>query len=128
MNSLARICWVVAPVYLLIGMVLAIGISLDRNFQFVPTHAYFYLLGGITIALYGTFYALQPWAASWAVSRAQVALANLAVVLMFPGIILALEEVTNGVAFAASVCALVSVAMFLYIVIRATSGSKVILK
>lgn len=123
MNSLARICWIMAPIYVLIGMLLGIHMSSSGDYTWAPAHAHLNLIGWVSIALFGTFYALQPHAAKWMISKLQVALANLTVILMFPGIILAIEGKTEVLAIVSSLLAVLMMAMFLFIVFKAT-GSK----
>ena len=121
MNSLSRICWIAAPIYALIGMGFGIWMSSNQNFQLAPAHAHLNLLGWVTVALFGTFYALKPEAANWRVSKLQVLAGNLAAIFMFPGIILAILQVSEAVVIIGSLLAVISMLLFLYIVIRATA-------
>lgn len=124
MNTLARICWVAAPVYVLIGMCFGMWMSSIQDFQFAPAHAHLNLLGWVTVALYGTFYALKPEASTWMISKAQVAAANLGVILMFPGIMLAIKQVTEALVVVGSLLAVIAVVLFLVIVVRATGSTR----
>lgn len=79
----------VAPVYVLIGMGFGIYMGATMNFTLAPAHAHLNLIGWVTMALYGTFYALAPsapktlaWAVFW--------LNNIAICVMFPSLSLLL--------------------------------------
>lgn len=121
MNALSRICWIAAPIYVLMGMVFGLWMSAHQNFQLAAAHAHLNLLGWVTIALFGAFYALKPEAATWRISKLQVLIANLAVIIMVPGIVLAIKEVTEGPVIVGSLLAVIAMALFLYIVVRATA-------
>lgn len=120
MNLLSRICWVTAPIYVLVGMVFGIYMSASGDHTYAPAHAHLNLLGWVTIALFGTFYTLVPRAARGRLPKIQVALAHIAVITMFPGIILAISGTSEILAKVSSVIAILSMLLFLFIVIRST--------
>ena len=75
----------VAPIYVLIGMGFGIFMGASQNFTLAPAHAHLNLIGWVTMALYGTFYALAreasvklAWTVFW--------LNNAAVSIMFPSL------------------------------------------
>ena len=63
MNTLARICWISSPVYLLVGMAFGIWMSATQDHSLAPAHAHLNLIGGVLLALFGAFYMLVPSAA-----------------------------------------------------------------
>ena len=83
-----RVSWwffVVAPIYALIGMGFGIFMGATENFAQAPAHAHLNLIGWVTMALYGTFYALAreasnklAWAVFW--------LNNAGATIMFPSL------------------------------------------
>src|SRR5215475_9149424 len=113
----------VAPIYVLIGMGTGIYMGAANNFTLAPAHAHLNLIGWVTMALYGTFYALArdaspklAWTTFW--------LNNVAISVMFPslGMVLTFGERSNFIApliiseflaFAAMACFAVSVWMVL---------------
>jgi hypothetical protein len=113
----------VAPIYVLIGMGTGIFMGATNNFTLAPAHAHLNLIGWVTMALYGTFYALArevpkklAWATFW--------LNNVAAAVMFPslGMVLTYGEksgfilpliLSEFIAFAAMACFAVSVWMVL---------------
>ena len=120
MNGLARFCWISAVVYVLIGMAFGIYMSVTQQHNLAGAHAHLNLIGWVTMALFGTFYHLRPAAGVSTFAKAQVGLMQIGVILMFPGIILAILGITEALAKAGSLFAIISMAMFLVIVIRHT--------
>jgi hypothetical protein len=80
----------VAPVYVMIGMCLGIYMGASEDHSLYPAHAHLNLIGWVTMALYGTFYALArdaspklAWTTFW--------LNNAGVILMFPTLVMVLK-------------------------------------
>lgn len=81
----------VATVYVMIGMGFGIFMGASQNFTIAPAHAHLNLIGWVTMALYGTFYALAreaskklAWTVFW--------LNNAAVSIMFPSLAMVLTQ------------------------------------
>jgi hypothetical protein len=81
----------VAPIYVLIGMGFGIFMGASQDFTLAPAHAHLNLIGWVTMALYGTFYALAreasvklAWTVFW--------LNNAAVSMMFPSLSMVLIQ------------------------------------
>jgi hypothetical protein len=123
MNFLARLCWITSPLYLLVGMVFGIWMSATGDHTLAPAHAHLNLIGGVLMALFGTFYALRPVAAATRTAMVQVALAHLSAITMFPGIIMAISGMGEGLAKIASILGILTMLLFVYIVMRATAPS-----
>jgi hypothetical protein len=108
-----------APIHLLIGMSLGIFMGAVQDFSLMPVHAHLNLIGWVTMALYGTFYALAPsaprflaWTTFW--------LNNAGVIVMIPSLAMVLKFGENSmfllplivsefVAAAAAACFILSV-------------------
>jgi hypothetical protein len=80
-----------APIYVLIGMSFGIFMGASQDFSLAPAHAHLNLIGWVTMALYGTFYALAKdaskrlaWITFW--------LNNFATVIMFPSLAFVLKQ------------------------------------
>ena len=119
MNTLAKTCWISSPLYLLVGMAFGIWMSATQDHTLAPAHAHLNLIGGVLLALFGTFYMLVPAAAASRLAKVQVAITHLAIWTMFPGIILAIQEKGEALAKFGSVAAIVAIALFILIVARA---------
>jgi len=81
----------VAPLYVLVGMGVGIFMGATQNFTIAPAHAHLNLIGWVTMALYGTFFALAreasqklAWTVFW--------LNNVAVMIMFPSLAMVLTQ------------------------------------
>lgn len=125
MNTLARICWISAPIYALLGMAYGIHMATTSDFALAPAHAHLNLLGWVTIALYGVFYTLVPAAAASMLARVQVALAEIGVIIIVPGIALAVTGQGEALAAIGSILTILSMLAFLIVVIRATGRAKI---
>jgi hypothetical protein len=122
MNTLARICWISSPVYLLVGMAFGIWMSATQDHTLAPAHAHLNLIGGVLLALFGTFYMLVPSAAENVLAKIQVAVTHLAVWCMFPGIIMAIQQKGETLAKLGSVLGIVAILLFVVIVARAPAS------
>ena len=80
-------------IYVLIGMVWGMQMGGSEDFTMAPAHAHLNLLGWVTMALYGTFYALTnnqsklPWI--------HFAVSGVAVAIMIPTLAMYLADQTN---------------------------------
>ena len=108
-----------APIYVLIGMGFGIFMGATNDFTLAPAHAHLNLIGWVTMALYGTFYALAKnasqrlaWLVFW--------LNNVAITIMFPSLAMVLKQgdksmfilplvVSEFLAFGAMACFAISV-------------------
>jgi hypothetical protein len=81
----------VATLYVLVGMGFGIFMGATQNFTIAPAHAHLNLIGWVTMALYGTFFALArdaskklAWTVFW--------LNNAAATIMFPSLAMVLIQ------------------------------------
>jgi hypothetical protein len=80
----------VAPVYVLIGMSLGIYMGASGDHSLYPAHAHMNLLGWVTLALFGTFYALAR-DASQKLAWTTFFLMNAGLIIMIPTLSLVLK-------------------------------------
>jgi len=80
----------VAPVYVLIGMSLGIFMGASGDHSLYPAHAHMNLLGWVTLALFGTFYALAR-DASQKLAWTTFYLMNAGLVIMIPSLSMVLK-------------------------------------
>ena len=74
----------VAALLLLGGMALGQYMGATENFQLAPVHAHINLLGWVTMALYGTFYALTRGTMSDGLAWTNFVLSTVGVLTMIP--------------------------------------------
>lgn len=126
MKSLAQNFFVFAILFALIGMVWGIQMSATHDHSLSPAHGHLNLIGFVAMAVYGTFYALSPDAARSRLALAHLCLAVLSVITLVPGIVMAITETGETLAILGSMLALLSMAMFGFVVmkfgIRATAN------
>jgi hypothetical protein len=82
----------IAVVYLLLGMAWGMHMGGAEDFTMMPAHAHLNLLGWVTMALYGTFYALTHASLSPKLAWANWGLAALGVAIMIPALALYLPS------------------------------------
>ena len=85
------------------------------NHLYAPAHAHLNLLGWVSIALFGAYYTLFPQAAASTLAKVQLGCMHLGTILMFPGVILAINGAGEGLAKAGSLFAIISMVLFAFI-------------
>ena len=111
-----------AVIYVTLGMVFGIWMSASGDHQLASAHAHLNLVGWVTMGLFGLFYHLVPSAAAGRLGTLHFGVHTLAVWLMVPGIVLAIQQTTPVLAILGSFAALGSMLLFLYIVIRSATA------
>ena len=83
-------------VFLLMRNVMGMRMAKSKDFTLMPAHAHLNLLGWVTMAIYGTFYALtrRPCRRNWPGSN--YVCAALGVAMMIPSLLLAIFAADTG--------------------------------
>jgi cbb3-type cytochrome oxidase subunit 1 len=123
MKSIATTFYASGAVFALIGMAWGIQMSASQDHTLSPAHGHLNLIGFVAMSVFGTYYALTPSAAASALSKAHYALTVLAVVILVPGIVMAITQQGEALAKAGSVLALLSMALFCFMVVRNGVGT-----
>ncbi|PVH27652.1 hypothetical protein [Pararhodobacter oceanensis] len=123
MTRLPTLFYATAAICALIGMAWGIQMSASHNHLLAPAHGHLNLIGFVAMAIFGTYYALSPQAAETRLAGAHYALSLAAVVLLVPGIALAITERTEVLAQIGSLVALLAMLLFAYIVLRHGVGA-----
>ena len=100
------------------GMIWGIIMSASQDHSLSPAHAHLNLIGWVTMALFGFYYHLVPAAASNVLAKIHYALATLGVILIVPGIVMALQRTGEGLAKAGSAVTVLSMLVFVVTVFR----------
>lgn len=98
---------------------------MHHDHQFAGAHAHLKLVGWTTRALFGLYYRATPQAASTRLARVHLATATLGVLVMVPGIAIAVTSGASGLAAVGAIFTCLSMAIFLYTVIRNGFGQKI---
>jgi len=96
----------------LIGMGWGIKMSMSHDHLLSPAHAHLNLVGWVTLALFGTFYHLVPSAAETLLAKIHLALAVAGVVIMAPGIAIAISGGGEALAALGSILTIRSMLIF----------------
>lgn len=115
MKGLPFLFFAVAAICGLIGMVWGIQMSATGDHGLSPAHAHLNLLGWVSLAIYGTFYHLVPKAAEGTLSKIHAGLAILGVVMIVPGIAMAINQSGETLAKLGSVVTILSMVMFIVV-------------
>lgn len=118
MNPTATFFFLAAAIFALIGMAWGIQMSATHDHGLSPAHGHLNLLGFVTMAVFGTYYALNSAAAQSNLAKVHFGLAIVSVVVIVPGIVMAISEQGEALAKIGSVLTILSMALFAFTVFR----------
>lgn len=118
MPPLSRRFFATAAILALIGMIWGIQMSASHSYVLAPAHGHLNLLGFVAMSVFGTFYALAPATAATRLARIHYWLSLATVVVLTPGIVMALSEQGETLAKLGSLLAVASMGLFAFIVLR----------
>lgn len=118
MNKLASTFFLTGAIFALIGMIWGIQMSASHDHTLSPAHGHLNLIGFVAMSVYGAFYALSPNAADSGLARLHYGLAVLAIVVLAPGIAIAIRTENPMLAQIGSVLTLLSMAAFVLVIMR----------
>ena len=118
MRGLSFFCLSTAILYALAAMALGIFMAISQDHTLSPAHAHLNLVGWVTVALYGFYYNAVPASATTTLAKAQVGAATLGVILLSPGIALAVLGKTEALAAIGSIITLLGMLLFAVVIVR----------
>ena len=124
MKSIASMFFAIGAVFALVGMIWGIQMSASQDHTLSPAHGHLNLLGFAAMSLFGSYYALSPRAAAAGLAKLHLGLATLSVIVLVPGIVMAITERGEGLAKSGSILAVLSMLLFLVIVLRHPIGQR----
>ncbi|UJW76437.1 hypothetical protein [Rhizobium sp. SL42] len=80
-----------AILFLIAGICLGLYMSITHQFEATGAHAHINLLGWVTMALFGIYYALNPVQAASRIARLQYFIYTLGILVMAPSLFLMLS-------------------------------------
>ncbi|MBD3662587.1 hypothetical protein [Sulfitobacter aestuariivivens] len=107
-----------AAVAALFGMIWGIQMSASHDYTLSPAHGHLNLIGFVTMSIFGTYYALTPRAADRPLAKLHFWIATAAVVLLAPGIVIAITDRGELLAQIGSLLAILSMALFAFTIVR----------
>lgn len=118
MKHAATRFFITGAIFALLGMVWGIQMSATHDHTLSPAHGHLNLIGFVAMAVFGTFYALSPTAAASRLAGIHYLLTVASVLVLIPGIALAISGSGETLAKIGSVLALASMALFTFVVYR----------
>lgn len=118
MKSIPTNFFLSACVFALVGMIWGIQMSATQDHTLSPAHGHLNLLGFVAMAVFGTYYALSPDAARSRLAVMHFGMAILSVVVLVPGIVMAITAQGEALAKLGSILAVLSIALFAVVVVR----------
>jgi len=124
MRSIPTLFFATAAIFALCGMMWGIEMAITQDHSLSPAHGHLNLVGFVAMSVFGTYYALTPQAANSALARFHYVLMTLAVVTLSVGIALAISMEQEMLAKIGSILAALSMAVFLFTIVRHGVGTK----
>lgn len=118
MKSISARFFVTAAIFGLCGMVWGIQMSATHDHTLAPAHGHLNLIGFVSMSIFGVFYALSPRAAATRIAKIHYWLSTAAVIVLTPGIALAIVGQAEVLAQIGSILAILSMASFVFVAIR----------
>ena len=122
MRNLPNLFFAAGAIFALIGMAWGIQMSATQDHSLGPAHGHLNLIGFVAMSVFGAYYALFPAAAASRIAALHFWTSVVAVVVVVPGIVMAINEDGEVLAKIGSVLALLSMGMFAFVVLR--NGSR----
>ncbi|GAA6203170.1 hypothetical protein [Aquicoccus sp. SU-CL01552] len=112
-----------AAVFALTGMLWGIQMSASHDHTLSPAHGHLNLIGFVAMSIFGFYYALTPTAARSRLAVLHFGLSVATVLVLTPGIALAITQRGETLAQAGSSLAVLSMALFAFVVLRHGVGT-----
>lgn len=123
-KSIATWFFATGAFFALCGMLWGIQMSATADHTLSPAHGHLNLIGFVVMSVFGAYYALTPQAAEARLATVHYGLMVVTVVVLVPGIVMAITGQGDGLAKAGSVLAVLSMALFGYTVLRQGVGPR----
>lgn len=95
MPRISNFYFAMAITYLMIGIGVGLHMSISQDHSAVGAHAHINLLGWVTSAVFGAYYALNPQKAEGWLPRAQCILYAIGLIIMLPALYMMLTGTPN---------------------------------
>ena len=118
MRNLPNMFFAAGAVFALIGMAWGILMSATQDHTLSPAHGHLNLIGFVAMSVFGAYYALFPDAAASRLAKLHFWTSIVAVVVIVPGIVMAINGDGEALAKIGSVLAILSMGLFAFVVLR----------
>lgn len=109
------LCGVIA---VLIGMTWGLRMAATGDHTMMPAHAHLNLVGFVSFEIFAFYYHVVPEAAEGALPRLHLALSFFGLIVMVPGIALALQQRTEALAITGAITSALGMLCFFVVVLR----------
>jgi hypothetical protein len=106
-------------------MAWGIQMSATHDHTLSPAHGHLNLIGFVAMSVFGTYYALSPAAAASRLAKVHYAITVATVLVLIPGIVLAISGQGEVLAQIGSILAVLTMGLFGFIVLRNGVGAAV---
>ena len=117
MAHLPKLFFATAAIFALAGMIWGIQMSASHDHTLSPAHGHLNLMGFVAMSVFGAYYALTPTAAASPVASVHYGVTVASVLVLVPGIVMAINGDGEILAQIGSLLAVVSMALFAGIVL-----------
>jgi hypothetical protein len=124
MRDVAFVFFLAAVLCVSVGMAWGIQMAISQDHLMSGAHAHLNLVGWTTMALFGLYYRLTPQAAGTRLARLHAGIAILGVLVMVPGIAVAITTGQPSLAAVGALLTALSMAIFLVTVLRHGLGGR----
>jgi hypothetical protein len=123
MKNTPKMFFATATLFALCGMVWGIQMSATHDHSLSPAHGHLNLIGFVMMSVFGTYYVLTPDAGRSPIAGIHFTLHLVTVLVLTPGIVLAMTGRTEVLAQTGSVLAVLSMSMFGFVVLKYGVGN-----
>ncbi len=122
MKGISVYFMIMAVLAVTIGMAWGIFMAITQDHAMAPAHAHLNLVGWVTMSIFAFYYHLVPEAQEGILPKIHLAVAGLGLVIMIPGIVIAIGETTEALAATGSILTFLSMLLFLSVVLKTVSA------
>ncbi len=123
MKTTATKFFATGAIFALCGMVWGIQMSATNDHSLSPAHGHLNLIGFVAMSVFGTYYALTPRAAAGRLALVHYGMTVATVLVLTPGIVMAITGQGEVLAKLGSVLGVLSMALFAFVVLRNGVGA-----
>lgn len=121
MKGISAAFFTIAVLAALIGMGWGIHMAASGDHNLSPAHGHLNLIGWVSFAIFGFYYHLVPAAAQGILAKVHFGVSTIGLVVIVPGIAMAISGQTEVLAKLGSVVTLAGMLVFLTVVLRSRS-------
>lgn len=122
MKNIPKLFFFTGAVFALAGMAWGIQMSATHDHGLAPAHGHLNLIGFVAMSVFGTYYALTPAAAQSRLALVHYVLTVATVLVLVPGIVMAISGTGEAAAKIGSVLAVLTMSLFGFVVLRKGVG------